>query len=87
MIIKSIEFLTNCNAPNLTLHFRREWSEDNFLIEASDQFRAKEPVKLRNHRSLERSKRQPGGTEKLVGADVAGADNIKSGKIMYAMVC
>src|SRR6185295_11514240 len=51
-----------------------------------DQFRAKKSVKLSNHGSLERSERQPGWSEKLLGADVAGADHIEPGKIIGPVV-
>ena len=58
----------------------RKRLEDEFLIEASDQFRAKEFVELGNHSPLERGEWEPGRTKKLLRADVAGAERRKCQK-------
>jgi hypothetical protein len=58
----------------------------NLLVETSNEFWAKEPVKLSNHRSLEGSEWQPGWAKKLLRADVAGADDVEPGKIIGTMV-
>jgi hypothetical protein len=64
----------------------RKRLEDEFLIEASDQFRAKEFVELGNHSPLERGEWEPGRTKKLLRADVAGANDVKARKIIRTMI-
>jgi hypothetical protein len=80
------EFFGYGKQRDFALSVWRKRLEDEFLIEASDQFRAKEFVELGNHSPLERGEWEPGGTKKLLRADVAGANDVKARKIIRTMI-
>jgi hypothetical protein len=80
------EFFGYGKQRDFALSVWRKRLEDEFLIEASDQFRAKEFVELGNHSPLERGECEPGGAKKLLRADVAGANDVKTRKIIRTMI-
>jgi hypothetical protein len=60
LLPEAVKLLGNDKLANFPSRGRRERLEDNFLIEASDQFRAERFVKFENNGPLQRRERQPG---------------------------
>jgi hypothetical protein len=68
------EFFVYGEPGNFPLRVRAQRSEDNFLVEASDEFRAEEFAEFGRHGPLQRGERKPSRAQKLLRADVAGAE-------------
>jgi len=86
LLSKPGKLLRDDKLTNLTLRIRGKWLENNFLVKAPDEFRAEGPVKLRQDFPFERGEWQPCWSEKLLRANVAGADDVESRKVVCAMV-
>jgi hypothetical protein len=60
LLPEAVKLLGNGEPANFPLRVRGKRLEDDFFIEASDQFRAKKPVKFGENRPFQRCERQPG---------------------------
>ena len=60
LLPEAVKLLGNGEPANFPLRVRGKRLEDDFFVEASDQFRAEKPVKFGDDRPFQCSERQPG---------------------------
>jgi hypothetical protein len=71
---------------DLALRIRGKRFEDDFLVEASDEFWAEEFVQFGDHSPLQGGEWQASWTQEALRANVASADNIEAGKIVDPVI-
>lgn len=86
LLAKSGEFLVNRKSANLSLGIWTQRFENNLLVESSDQLGSEKSVEFRKDGSFQRREWESRLTEELLRADVAGAYDVESGKIVGSMI-
>jgi hypothetical protein len=84
-LLEAVKLLGNDKPANFPLRVRWKRLEDDFLIEAPDQLWSEKFVEFGNDRPLECRERESGRTQKLLRANVAGADDIEP--ILVCALC
>lgn len=82
----SSEFLGNGDPGDFPLGVGRERLENDFLVEATDEFRAKNAMKLGEDRAFQCREGEASRTKELPGANVARANDDESGKVVGAVI-
>jgi hypothetical protein len=80
------EFFGYGDPGDLTLRVRAERSEHDFLVEAPDQLRSKKAMQPGDYRPLQRREGKAGRAKELLSANIAGADDIETGKIIGSVI-
>jgi len=72
--------------PDFALCIRGKRFEDDFFVKPSNQFGTKKAMEFRQNCPFERGEWQAGRAQKLLRADIAGANDVKPGEVVGSVI-